>query len=183
MTKTRTFIALALPAILRDALVEELAGARESTRGVRWVAAENLHVTLKFYGDVAAPVIEALTQQLSQLETRPFRLVLEGVGAFPSWRRPRVVWVGLTEAESAVMALVEAMERVSSALGFAREARPFRPHLTIGRVRQGVRSELTALQPLTGRRFGVWDVDRLTLFASELRPEGARYRALYERPL
>lgn len=183
MAKTRTFIALPLPNELRLAIDSALAAPREHVSGVRWVEPGNLHLTLKFYGDVDDASIEAITARLAALKTAPFEISLEGLGAFPSWPRPRVVWVGLSPAGPLLTSLVESIEAFSSALGFPRETRPFRPHLTIGRVRQGSRPDLDALTPHKTQRFGVWHVTRLVLFASELSSAGARYRALCDRAL
>ena len=148
--------------------------------GVRWVRPEALHVTLRFLGDVAAPQAEPLARRAAGelAALAPFPMRLGPAALFPSPRRPRVVALAL-EPEAPLAALAEALERAAVAQGFAPEPRPFRAHLTLGRVRErrfpavsgvAVPAEETA-------------VSEAVLFRSELRPEGSRYTPLFRVPL
>lgn len=153
---------------------------------MRWVARENLHFTLKFLGSVAGekvgPIMEALEQPVRAV--RRFSVAARGVGVFPDPRRPRVLWVGL-EGE-ALAGLASGVERALEPLGFARERRSFRPHLTIGRWRDsgnslgGLGREIESWKE---REFGASWVEEVVLFQSVLEPEGAVYSALGVIPL
>ncbi|MGD2134844.1 MAG: RNA 2',3'-cyclic phosphodiesterase [Gemmatimonadales bacterium] len=137
----RLFVAVNLPQDVRHALWEAVAPLRTRSFPVRWVASEGLHVTLKFLGEVPAErepqVIAGLERAVG--DTRPFSLVLSGFGAFPSLRRPRVLWAGCESARPLEL-LQHGVEREMAELGFPLEGRPFRPHITIGRVRRGARA-------------------------------------------
>ena len=130
-------------------------------RDVAWVAPGNLHLTLKFLG--AVPEARIL-----------------GLGAFPSANRPRVVWAGVTDGASETVELARRVDTALAKLGFARDERPFSPHVTLGRVRRPGRDPaLTeALGSATAREFGRMRVPGATLMRSELGPRGARYTEL-----
>ncbi len=177
----RSFVAIDLAAPVRaaiGALQHELLDAKAD---VRWVRVEGMHVTLKFLGAVEAPRLAAVHAALADaLHGQPaLHVRAHGVGAFPSLRRPRVLWVGL-QAEG----LVELAARVDTAvtpLGFEPERRPFTPHVTVGRV-----NSLRGWAPLEAQLkghldddFGTSDVDEVTVFRSTLRPTGAVYTPLW----
>ena len=153
---------------------------------VRWVPAENLHLTLKFLGNVeeaqVASICSALREALA--DTAGFCVTARGLGVFPASRRPRVLWIGLAAPELGQVA--GWVERALEPLGVERAATRFQPHVTIGRWRrpesQGValREELARWRD---REFGVVRVDEVTLFQSVLRPAGAVYSALEVFPL
>jgi len=133
----RLFVALPLgrPAIAElNALVHL---GRRSAPFVRWVRPEHLHITLKFLGDVeAGPEAEAIAA-LDALEAEPpFQFNLAEVGAFPSPARPRVIWTGIAEGQSQVTHLAGQVDLLLARRGFAREERPFSPHVTIGRLKE-----------------------------------------------
>jgi RNA 2',3'-cyclic 3'-phosphodiesterase len=155
---------------------------KPTARDVSWVATANLHLTVKFLGAVAEDRIEvvagALTGAIAGVGM--FDAQVEGLSAFPSATRPRVVWAGVT-AEAGTMAdLAGRVDDALAALGFTREARPFSPHITLGRVRlPGRTPALTqALRGAAGRGFGRLPVARVSLMRSELSPRGARYTEL-----
>jgi 2'-5' RNA ligase len=151
------------------------------------VAAENLHVTLKFLGSVEAARLERVADVLSGLaaEAAPFELALRGLGAFPSPARPRVIWAGVASGGAALAGLAARVEEALAALDFTREARPFAAHVTLGRVREPRRDPAfaAALAVGAGRDFGAFSVERLTLMRSDLSPRGARYTPLGAWPL
>lgn len=132
---------------------------------VKWVEPRNLHLTLKFLGEVPEEKIPALTESLGRTaaETPPFSFSLQGVGAFPRMEHPRVIWVGVQEGKEQ---LVQLAEKVGG-------ERPFSPHLTIGRVRSGAR-----LAPLPFKAGEPILADRLVLFQSVLSPDGSIYTPL-----
>ena len=141
MEQIRAFIAVELPPAVREAVEGVVRELRSGIGdGVRWVRPEGVHLTLKFLGDIDADSVPAISDGLDRCaaSAAPFDLFLEGVGVFPNARRPRVVWIGLGGALEPLLALQHSIDRELEGLGFARERRPFTPHLTLGRVRDGV---------------------------------------------
>jgi RNA 2',3'-cyclic 3'-phosphodiesterase len=136
----RLFVALNFPPPLRQALWEATAALREPGWPVKWVRVDGIHLTLKFLGEVAEErepdLRAALTRAVAGARALP--LVLGGFGVFPDLRRPRVVWVGVTP-DPALELLQHQVEREFAALGFATEARAFRPHVTLGRATREAR--------------------------------------------
>ena len=178
-------------------------GSRAAGADVAWVKPANLHLTLKFLGNIDEKQRIAMSDQLlATAKTRkPFTIHLEGIGAFPSTRSPRVIWVGVTKGQEALTALAQAVEQACAGLGFLKEERPFSAHLTIGRVRSrpvrhpaargamshGARDRLAGLikqlQVVEFRGATPAPVDHVTLFQSTLSPQGPTYTALATLPL
>ena len=189
-TTWRLFIALELPEPL-GRLIEAEQRALEATHPpVKWVAAGGCHLTLQFLGEVETTRIDGLKAALREAGrgVAPFSIRLEGLGAFPSLRRPRVIWAGL---EGELEPLARLQRRVIDAtrpLGFQSETRPFQPHLTLGRVREGAARDAVARlgEAVGSRAFAPgepWSVSTFALVRSELRPTGARYTVLEHFPL
>lgn len=183
----RAFIAINLDPAVRERLYESARPLRDMSLPVRWVPAENLHLTLKFLGEVEEnrrPGIEsAVGEALSGYAA--FDLALEGFGAFPSLRRPRVLWVGIHPAPT-LEAVQAAVESAMSELGFPRETRDFHPHLTLGRVRRDTSpSRFMDLPGAVGQLSyaGTTTVRSVDLMRSRLSPAGAEYEVLYSAPL
>jgi 2'-5' RNA ligase len=148
---------------------------------ISWVAAERLHVTIRFVGhvedDKAAAIAEALVPAIG---VEPFDLTIAGVGVFPSKGPPRVVWAGLSSGRDRLSAIERLVSDRLSPFGVAPEDRPFNPHLTLGRVREagGLRSP-ALLEGLDQTALGWTRVDAITLFESRLSPKGPTYRAIH----
>lgn len=179
----RTFVALELDASVRAAVADYLSSLR-STPGVAWARPENLHLTLKFLGNVATARLPALTERLAAgTATQPsFVMRIAGVGAFPNLARPRILWVGCQAAPLA--ALAAAVDAACVQAGCAAEERAFHPHVTLGRVREpGRRDRFPFLLSDGGRDFGSSTVTAIVLFASKLGSGGARYTPLATIPL
>ena len=165
--------------------VENIAAARAQLKrhlpGVRWVAKENIHVTLKFLGEIDEAQIAPITRALEGA-IRPFpRLTInaKGLGVFPDEKRPRILWVGLQG--SRLSALAPAVEKALEPVGFLSEKRGFAPHLTIGRWRQfqGSKAELEKqIEQWKNYDFGETSVHEVILYQSILKPEGAVHRPL-----
>jgi len=175
----RAFVAVQLDEAVRAALGRQIEGLRVPAPHVAWVSAEKLHLTLKFLGGVAADALPRVTRALEAIgaDVSPFDLVLGGLGAFPAATRARVVWAGVTEGREAVGALAERVESALDPLGFPREARPFSPHITLGRAR-APRPDLQLAEALkhgAALGFGRVRVDTLWLMRSDLSSGGARY--------
>jgi 2'-5' RNA ligase len=173
----RAFFAVELGDSARRAAAAAARRLREGPGGdgVRWVRPEALHVTLRFLGDIdparVAPLASGAERELAGL--RPFSLRLGPLELLPSPRRPRVVALGL-EPEAKLAELAAAVERAVVAEGFAPEARPFRAHLTLGRVRDREAPAVAGVA-VPAEEFAVEEV---VLFRSELSPGGSRYTPL-----
>src|SRR6185436_16502947 len=141
MSLLRTFIAVDIPAHLQQLILQKTEPLRNTLGStlVRWVAAENIHLTLKFLGDVSPVNVEMLTQMLraeAQL-VEAFDMHMNGLGSFPSSKRPRVLFIGI-RSSAALEALWRGIESACTRLGYESEKHGFSPHLTIGRVRQDI---------------------------------------------
>ncbi len=187
----RSFIAIELPAGIQAAIANSTAGLQKALPKplVRWVAPKNLHLTLKFLGDVSPANLEHLAEALKQESVRheKFSLKVGGLGAFPTSRRPRVIWIGL-EAPATLIGIQRAVEAISSRMGYPAEDRPFSPHLTIGRIGQDtsptdLRRVSTAIEGTTVGPLGIVSVDVIHIFKSDLQPGGSVYTHLYAMPL
>lgn len=187
----RAFLACELPPALQDTIHNATDSLRRSLRDdlIRWVPAHNVHLTLKFLGDISPSSIELIEQMmLSEAAAFPaFDAQVEGLGCYPNERRPRVLWVGL-KAPAELTSLQRAVEGAAARLGYEAEERGFSPHLTIGRVRQSASSSdlLKIRGALEGNQVGLLGTARINairLFKSELRPEGSVYTPLFSAPL
>ena len=183
----RLFTGIALTEECRAAVSAAVAALRADPAPVSWVARGNLHITLKFLGETSRDRLRAVHDALEGVAARfsPFVLEAEGAGIFPGARNPRVLWVGLREPLESVRELQENMENALSGAGFPREDRPFHPHITVGRAR-GVLPPAWCdrfVRALSGRRFGVVPVPKITLYESHLSPGGAVYTVVQDFPL
>ncbi|MEW5946212.1 MAG: RNA 2',3'-cyclic phosphodiesterase [bacterium] len=179
----RTFIALDVPVRLRGRIEEIQDGVRGRCRGARWVGQGGFHVTLKFLGETRLESVEPVCSALKGLcgGTAPFAVSLEGLGVFPSVRRPRVLWMGVGVGEDKVCSLQSGVEARMEAFGFSREKRAFSPHLTLARFRDGGGIEEGALA--TDFEAVKFEASEVVFFQSILRPEGAQYVPLGKFPL
>jgi len=152
--------------------------------GVAWVAAGNLHLTLKFLGGVDAARLAALEPALARAAGRPpFDLDVHGLGAFPSRTRARVLWAGAGAGEAEAAALAARVDEALATLGFPPETRPFAAHVTLGRVREPRANPRLAAALDPHVPFGRQRVAHLSLMRSDLSPKGARYTELAGFPL
>ena len=145
---------------------------------------ENIHLTLKFLGNVSATKLEEIKSALAQVTFPPFSLEIKGAGAFPNLKRMNVIWVGIGEGWSQVELVFEQTEKLLHQLGFSRETRPFSPHITVARVKSGrKRDEIAAfLGHLSDESFGSFNVENVKLKESVLSPSGPKYSTLFEAP-
>ena len=191
MSLLRAFLAAELPAPLQDTIQTATSGLRKTLGDelVRWVPIHNVHLTLKFLGDVSPSSLDLIKQMLTTeaSQVQSFEVQIEGLGSYPGPRRPRVLWVGLI-APAALAALQHSIEAASSRLGFESEDREYSPHLTIGRVRQNISASeqqkiRTALEDARVGNLGFAQVDAVHLFKSDLQPTGSIYTKLFTAPL
>lgn len=188
----RLFVALVPPDAVRRRIAAQAAAlkaaAGRAADAVRWVPAANLHLTLQFLGAVPGErvaAVEAAVREAAAGAAAPIALDVGGPGGFPNARRPRVLWLGLSGDVGPLGAAVADLGRRLGALGFPPEARPFSPHLTVGRARdpRGAPGLGGALAGLAGGATVPWRVTDLVLFESHLSPAGPRYEALLRAPL
>jgi 2'-5' RNA ligase len=187
----RLFVAIEPHAPVRERLValqDEL--RRRAGRGagdLKWVAADNLHLTLQFLGAVAEAAVDAVRRAVvdAAATAAPLSLTVNGAGAFPSPRRPRVLWAGLEGDVDAARALVRDLGERLGPLGFPPEARPWAAHVTLARARdpRGAPRLARLLDGLPAPPATTWRADDVVLFRSHLSPAGPRYEALLRAPL
>ncbi|MGH7356587.1 MAG: RNA 2',3'-cyclic phosphodiesterase [Candidatus Rokuibacteriota bacterium] len=181
MGDVRAFVAILLPDEIRARLGAEARALGRVAADVAWVAEPNLHLTLRFLGQVDEARVPAIADALrSAAEVPAFDLALRGLGAFPTPARPRVLWVGAGPGAKAAAALAARVSAALDALGFPREERPFASHVTLGRVRTPRRNPALAdaLAQAGERDFGGLRVGAVSLMRSHLSPAGARYTEL-----
>ena len=182
----RAFIAIHLSQEARLQLSDTISSlGSEIPNGVRWVDPEGIHLTLKFLGDIDPGLVEDVLRAMEQAASGslPFQLYLNELGVFPNHRRPRVLWAGLGGDLDALGALQEKLEAAMSRLNFPRERRTFNPHLTLGRVRDGVSDVVRQRVGAVVSRVsldgaGPWPVNGVHLMRSNLTPDGAVYSSL-----
>jgi 2'-5' RNA ligase len=191
MSVIRAFIAVNLtPEIQRrlDELISAFIQKLEKSP-VRWVPANNIHLTLKFLGDVSLANLDLLKKLLRAeiANYRPFEISVGGAGAFPTVHRPRVIWVGV-EAPPELAAVQASVEGMTARLGYAPEERPFSPHLTLGRVsRNTTPQDCRAISAVLDKEkvgfLGALCVQSVELYKSDLHPLGPVYTNIFSAPL
>jgi 2'-5' RNA ligase len=186
--KIRTFIAVSVSDEARQAVAALEGDLRQAGADVKWVEPHNIHLTLKFLGDTKTRQLDAICEGL-RMAVRgvpAFDLMLAGTGTFPPrGPRVRVVWVGATDGKEGLVDLARRVEDACALQGFAKDERPFSPHLTIGRVRPGARRLAELSARVAEARFNPLKVaiDRVNLIRSELSPKGPTYTVLESFPL
>ena len=181
----RTFIAIPLPVPCRTLLEDIQSKLRPFGADVRWTAIASIHLTLKFLGEIDRSMLPRLTSALNEHAKTPgFDLRMRGLGGFPDLHRPRVIWCGIEGQVDSLTRLQKAVETACQAVGFAREDRPFHPHLTLGRV-QGKRNLQLLLDYIRIGSEGEcgFAVDHYNVYQSVLTPCGANYTILEKIPL
>lgn len=176
----RLFVALEIPSAVRQNLATLLDSMRAITKEPRWVRAENLHVTLKFLGEIAETKVDAVRRALMGIHSdKCIALDFRGLGFFPNEKHPRVFWTGL-EASPNLKGLAGDIEGVMEELGIPREKRDFSPHLTLARFERPRLPE--ALRKLIvdnqQREFGFQRTNEFHLIQSRLQPTGAEYNTV-----
>ena len=180
----RLFIALEIPSTVRENLAELLKSLRSMSPQTRWVRPENLHVTLKFIGEVPetklAPIRSALAGARSD---QPVTLDFRGLGFFPNEKHPRVFWAGI-ETSPNLKTLAADIDEATERLGIPREKRPFSPHLTLARFETPRLPEKlrAAIQENAVRDFGSLRTIQFHLIESKLKPSGAEYTTVETFP-
>ena len=179
----RTFIAIELEKEIRNALFQIQEELESSQADIKWVKPENIHLTLKFLGEVEETKIPEIIQRLQECggQIKPFTIRISGLGAFPGLKSARVIWVGVKEDTDELTKLAKMIEDSLVKLGFPKEGRKFSAHLTLGRLRSnknkdklGQKLEKIKIPELSQR------INSIALFESVLHPTGAAYQKLSE---
>jgi len=181
----RLFIGIPLPESYQEKLkpfTGRLNSCLESK--IRWISPGNWHLTLKFLGDVEESRMGVIKDALSAIEYSAFEMRTGDCGCFPNMRKPRVIWKSVSKGGGRCEALAGAVENALEPLGFERENRPFKSHLTIGRVKKLKLDDWEACLQTAGQEaWPGFTVDRFFLWQSELNPDGAVHTVLSEFPL
>jgi len=183
MQTIRSFIAIPLADPVRHAATRMLRSLSTDGDGVKWVPADNVHLTLKFLGEVdniAVPSICATIEEICE-DLPPFELSFAGVSGFPSETRPRMIAIGVADPSGHLQTLAVELDAAMAEHGFKPEPRDYVPHLTLGRARNGRRvpdGSLRAARNFAEAKFGSSTVDQVQLIASFLDKEGPTYQVM-----
>jgi 2'-5' RNA ligase len=188
MAYFRTFAAVELPKAVRDRIQQHISQLRDAAPECQpsWSRVENIHLTLKFFGDIEQNRIRQISNAASRTakDFAPFEILITGTGAFPKTTQPRVLWIGVDDPSLQLSKLQSRFEDECAGEGFEKEERAFRPHLTIARIRK----------PAGARRLGEFNkelrfepmkltVNELIVFRSELSSKGSKYTPLSQHTL
>jgi 2'-5' RNA ligase len=183
----RSFLAIELPKTILKKIEEVQGDLRSPHADVLWVNPEKIHLTLKFFGNIEESRIDLIVKSIEEpiRNTSPFSVIVKGVGAFPNLKNPRVVWMGLVDGKDILTSLQKKVESQLEKIGFQPEDRPFHPHLTLGRMKSGRGKEdlMGRMEKHKEEEFGVFPVERVVLFKSDLKPTGPIYTPLKEMKL
>jgi len=177
----RTFIAIGVPKNIKNqiAVYEELI-KKEKTK-ISWVKPDNIHITLKFLGEVEENKISEIYEALKKCVSnqKPFDIEVMGTGGFPNLNRPRVIWVGLKKGSDELKNLAKSIDNELEKLGFRKEKRGFSPHLTIGRVKSIYNiHEFVKMMNSVEFKGDTFTADEILIMESDLKPTGAVYTKL-----
>jgi 2'-5' RNA ligase len=182
----RTFIAIELPEKIKEEIGQLQAPLKKTGAFVSWVKPGNIHVTLKFLGEVPEEKIEEVSSATERAVegVGSFSMSLKGTGGFPNLRRPRVIWIGTGSGGEELSRLAERMEQEMEKIGFPKENRKFSPHFTIGRVKSPKNIEaLAGKVESTEFQTEEIQVTEVVVMRSQLHPTGAIYTPMKKVPL
>ncbi len=183
MARLRTFIALDLGPQIQGRIIALQGRLAQTTNEVKWVEADNIHLTLLFLGEVDERGVPDVCKTVAEAATAvgPIALTVEGVGCFPNLRRPRILWVGVGEGSAAVIDLHDRLEEPLFQLGcYRREERQYTPHITLGRLKGDEPTEklVTVINKHQAWKGGETTIDEVHVMSSELTREGPIYTVL-----
>lgn len=186
----RAFIAIEISEEIRNALRQVQSHLKYAGADVKWVNKDNIHLTLKFLGEIDEKKADEVKSSLDAVakETRKFEISLKDIGVFPKIDFPRVVWVGLDKGAGESTELAKKVDEELSKIGFQKETRPFASHLTIGRVRssknkQALKEKILSMDSPKPTAQSPQPINSVTLFQSTLTPKGSIYTKLHEAKL
>ncbi len=179
MEKIRSFIAISIPQEIKIRIVEIQKNLRETRADVRWVNIDGIHLTLKFLADIERSQVKEILSAIKAASqgVKPFSLEIASVGAFPKVEYPRVVWIGINDETNTLNPFQKRMEENLSKIGFNKEERDFKPHLTLGRVKslKGKEKLIPLILQSKNLSLGRFEVTGILLMQSVLKPTGAEY--------
>ncbi|MDH4158526.1 MAG: RNA 2',3'-cyclic phosphodiesterase [candidate division Zixibacteria bacterium] len=182
----RLFIALPLPREAEEELGRIIFLLKQKGGSVKWVTPKNIHLTMKFLGDTEENLVDSINEQIDAIarDFTPVETAITRLGAFPNLSRPRVIWAGLDKNIEVLAEISGKVEAAVESLGFEREERSFKAHLTLGRVRQpaGLGNLTNYIKSLDVPEMS-FRMDQLVLFRSTLTPRGPVYDRLHEAVL
>ncbi len=184
----RMFCAIEIPDVVRQQVLRHIARVKAEVPNAKasWARDTNLHLTLKFLGEIPQPSVSDFSEAASRAvaEVQPFSIRLEQAGVFPSRGQPRVLWIGINDLSGELVKLHERLETEAANVGFAKVARPFHPHLTIARLRQpdNARALAVAHKQMEFEPREI-DVTELVIVRSELSSAGSKYTVVSRHPL
>jgi len=182
--KVRSFIAVDVAdGVILKRITDCQAELTRTGADLKPVESENIHATLRFLGEVQVPLLDQVKSELAQVAFQSFLVELRGVGAFPSPRRPNVVWIGITKGGEELQGIFSRLEPRLRGLGFAADRKGFSPHITIGRVKSGRNREAlySGIMGMSDVEFGSMTVESIRLKKSTLTPKGPIYTTIYEQ--
>jgi 2'-5' RNA ligase len=186
MPPQRLFVAFSPPPTLKAAIGRLVSDLRVAGADVRWEAEDQLHATLTFLGNAGEQLLPAIINVVERCgrSTPPCLVTYYGLGAFPSLRRPRVVWLGCEEKTGTLSSLKERLDRDLIPLGFRAEERPFHPHVTLGRVRgeRNIRNLISMMEKCMFEPQSA-EIGEVQLMKSELNPGGSVYSVVHSTQL
>ncbi|MBU1712476.1 MAG: RNA 2',3'-cyclic phosphodiesterase [Proteobacteria bacterium] len=180
--KIRAFVALKLPENIISSIKKIQEDLKLYRFPVRWVRPEKMHLTIKFFGEIAESDIKNIGAAMNNCagSYAPLSLSAKGVGVFPGIAHPRVIWAGISGEASLLFDLRNALENRFEEIGFKKEDRPFKEHLTLGRFRERVDSGklIEALRKFQSFESEIFVAEKIYLYKSDLEPEGPVYTEL-----
>lgn len=175
----RSFIALDIGDEVRKNLSELIDDLKNTRADIRWAKPGSIHLTLKFLGDIPPDDVDRIESAIKKAshDFEPFKIEVKGLGVFPSIKRPRIIWTGLIEPAGTLKRLAKSIENKCAKRGYKPEKRPFKAHLTIGRVRslKGIDALKGKIEAGAELELGAFKADSIALFKSDIKPGGAVY--------
>jgi 2'-5' RNA ligase len=183
----RTFIAISLPAHIKERLASLQNQLKATGADIKWVEPQNIHLTLKFLGEIDDEKLEKTSSILENVakDKNSFQIRIYSLGAFPKIISPRVIWVGIDKGDRQTQEIAKALEEKIVKIGIPKEDRAFSSHITIGRTRSGLNreglvKEMNYLADSFGKENLEFSVNKISLFKSTLTPKGPLYEVLKE---
>ncbi len=178
----RTFVAIEIDKEIKDRILEFLNQLKKVDADVKWVASENIHITLKFIGYIDEKILPALNKTINDITSclRSFSIKIEDVGVFPTLKKPRIIFVCARDKENNLLKLYEELENRLEVLGIKRESRKYVGHITLGRIKsqKNIPKLIDTLNSRSGHFFGQEKANYISLIQSKLTPSGPVYTRL-----
>ena len=182
----RTFIAIKIPDDIKGRIAQFQKRAAAEERSIRWVNVNNIHITLKFIGEIPESLVKKIVINIFEKPslTNALEIGLKGTGVFPDVRRPRIVWVGITSGSEQLTKLVFELESKLLDLNIPKDSRKFKPHVTIGRLKQNQKLKDPEIFDDSGAfDAGQFMAKNIVLMKSDLKPSGAEYTVIAQQTL